>query len=379
MAILGGLSRLMPLLLIIAWTALVKSLFPQIELINLAMIYLLLNVLIALRYDQATALICSLLSVASFNFFFVPPFYTFAVHEEKYWVTFLTMFTVTILTARLTIRLRRSAQEATERERDTAKLYAMSQELLKSQGLKEIAERNAEKERLISTLLSSVSHDFRTPLTVLSGAAATLSNTDVKLTDTDRNRLLATISDEVIHLNRLVGNILQITKIESGNIPIHKELHSLEEIIGSALNRVESVLGERPVDIDIPDDFPLVPLDDVLIQQVLTNLLENAVRYSPAGTPITITASSNAQEAHIEITDRGSGIRPQDQERIFERFYRSNATGTQTGTGLGLAICQGIIKLHHGTIGVKDRDGGGSIFSIALPLASGATLKTGSL
>ena len=332
-----------PLIVISGWTVFIKLVFPHIELVNLVMTYLLANVLIAVRYGQGPSLISAVLSVALFNFFFVPPYLTFAVADVKYLITFAIMFIVTILTSRLMFQLKQKAQEV------------------------RVAERAAERESLISMLLSSVSHDLRTPLTSISGAASTLLAPESKLSSQDRTHLLETINDESGRLNRLVENILQITKIESGNVTLRKEMNSLEEIIGSCLNRLEPFLGGRKITTDIPEDLPLIPLDGILIEQVLVNLFENALRYTPAGSPIDVKAFQDAKQVCVEVLDRGRGIPQKEQSRIFEKFYRSGKHDV-LGSGLGLAICEGILKAHEGKIGVRDREGGGSVFYFSLPL-----------
>lgn len=330
-------------LLIAGWTGFIKLVFPHIELINLVMTYLLVNVLIAVRFGQGPSVVSAILSVAVFDFFFVPPHLTFAVADVKYFVTFLIMLVVTLLTSRLTVKARKKSEEANQ------------------------ARITAEKEAMISSLLSSFSHDLRTPLTSIMGAASTLVSHEAGLSQDDRRRLYETIYEESDRLNRLTANLFQITKVESGNLQMKKDRHSLEEIIGSALNRLESSIKERPISTHIPDDLVLIPLDDVLIEQVLINLIENAVRYTPSGSPIEIRTIPTHRKVMVEIADRGAGLPLEDQERIFEKFCRRDATGI-SGSGLGLAICRGIVQAHGGAIGVRSREGGGSIFYFTLPL-----------
>ncbi len=487
------------LFLMTAWTALFKIFLPEFEIINLAMTYLLINVLIALRYGQGPAIAASAVSIAAFDFFFVPPYLTFSVHDARYIVTFLVMFAVTALTSRLMVRLRQSAEAASAREHFTASLYALSREILKDPKFREIphavvrhlsrsvsadvvmllgtepdllfleahsnpqwhftpsdqavaqwvvknakmaglgtgtlssakaiffpvvatrgvvgvvglrplrtgeeteagepgfdsgevnfiesvlsqaalsieramlaeeavaAEKEAEREGLMTTLLSSVSHDLRTPLTSIEGAASTLLTQEDKLSSEDRRRLLEMVNEESHHLNRLVTNILQITRIESGPVNAHRELHSLEEILGSALDRLESLIQTRVVKTDIPDNLPLVPFDELLLEQVFVNLIENALRYAPVDSPIEVTMRAERDHVTVEVLDRGPGVSEEDQKRVFEKFYRSGRQD-RLGTGLGLAICAGIVKAHRGSIGVRRRDGGGSVFYFSLPL-----------
>ncbi len=331
-------------LLISAWTALVKTVAPDIELLNLAMTYLLANVLIAVRWGQGPALLSTFLSVAGFDFFFVPPYFTLSVNDAKYWMSFLIMLIVTLLASRLTLQSRRNAQIAYE------------------------AEKKAKLEKLINLLLSSVSHDLRTPLTSIYGATTTLINPESQLSERDQHSLLEGIQEESARLNRLIENILQITKIESGDVHLRKELHSLEEIVGNALGRLESRLQGRHIETNIPADLPMIPLDGLLIEQVLLNLLENALRHTPERSAITLQAFMKDNGVEVEVLDRGPGIPESERERIFEKFYRMEKVDTW-GSGLGLAICRGILEIHHGNIGVKPREGGGSLFYFSLPLA----------
>jgi two-component system, OmpR family, sensor histidine kinase KdpD len=333
---------LIPLLVVGAWTVLIKWVYPRIDLVNLEMTYLGINVIIALRYGQGPAIAACILSVVSFDYFFVPPYFAMTVKDTKYWLTFAIMIAVTMLISRLTLQSKQSAEEALA------------------------AELKAEREKLINSLLSSVSHDLRTPLTSISGAASTLREQGAKVSLEDRQRLLEMINDESVHLNRLVEKILQITKLESGNIQVRKEGHSLEEVLGSVLHRLDRFLEGRKITTEIPGELS-ASFDALLIEQVFVNLLENALRYTPAGSPIDIRAFQDSKQVWVEIMDRGPGVPVKDQNRIFEKFYRSDKEHVW-GSGLGLAICQAILKIHQGKIAVKDREGGGSIFYFTLPL-----------
>ena len=326
----------------IVWTVLASLAFRHLDLTLLATTYFIANVVIAVRFGQGPATLSSILSVAAFDYFFVPPHFTFTVVDARYWATFAVMFIMILLTSRLTVQSRKSAQKALAAEMET------------------------ERERLISSLLSSLSHDFRTPLTSISGAVSTLLEEDSEISREDRKDLLQAISEESTRLNRIIEKILQIVKIESVSLQVHKEMHSLEEIIGSTVNRLRPLLKERKITTEIPEDLS-VHLDALLIEQVLVNLLENAARYTPNGSPIDIVAFRNHEGVSVEIRDRGPGIPNADQKSIFEKFQRSGRTD-KWGSGLGLAICQGILKIHQGNIGVKDREGGGSIFYFSLPL-----------
>lgn len=335
-----------PPLLILLWTTVAYLLFPTMEPINLVMIYLLVNVLIAVRYGQGPVIVSTLLSIAAFDYFFVPPNLKFTPEDEKYFISFVIMFFVIILTSRLAIKSRKSADKAVA------------------------AEMEAEKERLTSALLSSVSHDLRTPLATIAGAASTLVAQDADLTGEDRRNLQQMICQEAERLNEHVENLLQITRFESGGLRLEKDCGSVEEIVGSALGRLRPFLEGRKTSASIPDDLPLVPFDALLIEQALVNLLDNVVRYTPAGSPIDIRAFREEGTVVVEVLDRGPGVPPEDRQKIFEKFYRREE-GAVPGTGLGLAICRSIVRAHGGVIGMRPREGGGSVFHFSLPLEEG--------
>ncbi len=237
--------------------------------------------------------------------------------------------------------------------------------------LAEAAERartQAEAERTRNALLSSVSHDLRTPLAAITGAASSLRDDAGRLSEPTRRELAETISDEAQRLNRLIGDLLDMTRLESGALRARKAWHSLEEVVGAALVRLEPSLGDRPVQLAIPDDLPLVPLDDVLFEQVVGNLVENAHKYAPEGQPIEISAGLEDGRLRFEVADRGPGLVPGEEQRVFEKFYRGPATTGQPGVGLGLTICRGIVEAHGGRIEAANRPEGGARFTVWLPL-----------
>ena len=229
-----------------------------------------------------------------------------------------------------------------------------------------------EREQLRNALLSSVSHDFRTPLATIIGASSSLAESRSALTEEQKQELAQVIMEESEHLNNLVRNLLEMTRLESGALSLKKNWYSIEEIVGSCMNRLERLLRNRLVSIRIPQDLPLVPFDEILIQQVLLNLLENAVRYTPEGTEIEIDASKQTSAESgdaviLRVSDRGPGIKVGEEEMIFTKFYRSEPF-QHAGVGLGLAICKAILEVHGGVIRAKNRDGGGAEFTIELPL-----------
>ncbi|MCZ2074094.1 MAG: sensor histidine kinase KdpD [Bryobacterales bacterium] len=224
-----------------------------------------------------------------------------------------------------------------------------------------------ETERLRNSLLSSVSHDLRTPLAVITGAASSLIENNDTLTPQGRHELAQVTYEEAERLNRLVSNLLEMTRLQSGGIRANKEWQPLEEVIGTALNRMEKRLADHPLSVSLPDDLPLVPFDSTLIEQVLLNLLDNAAKYTPPDSLIELSAWQDGQDVRVVIADHGPGLRPGDEQRIFDKFYRGQPVATR-GAGLGLSICRGILDIHGGRIWAENGPEGGARFYFTLPL-----------
>jgi two-component system, OmpR family, sensor histidine kinase KdpD len=472
-------------------TALGWVMFPYFELSNIIMVYLLGTVLVAPRLSRPFTILTSIFSVAAFDFFFVPPYYTFAVSDVRYFVTFAVMLVVAIVVSSLTVRIRQQAEAARSRERRTAALYDLSRELagtrgaatlvqaavrhihevfagqvvilrpgpegglvlgaaypspfeidtdeggvvrwvfehrqmaglgtdtlpgaqalyvplIASQGIVGVigikppdaqafadpeqlhlletfanqaalaveraqladeaqkAQVRAEAERLRNALLSSVSHDLRTPLATIMGSASSLLENGTHFHRGTWQDLLQSIVDEAERLNRLVSNLLDMTRLEAGTLAVKKDWQPLEEVVGAALTRMQKRLGDRPVGIRLPDDLPLVQMDGVLMEQVFINLLDNGVKYTPVRSGLDISASVSDGAVLVEVADRGPGFAPGEEERVFDKFYRGQ-TAESRGVGLGLAICRAIVEAHGGKIWAENRPGGGAVFRFTLP------------
>jgi two-component system sensor histidine kinase KdpD len=461
---------------------------------NLVMFYLLGVVISSYFLGRGPSILVSVLSVLAYDFFFVPPFLTFAVSDYQYILTFIGLLVVSLVISHLTAEVRDRAEAAQQREAETAALYALSRDLAAAEGLEAIlaafmdhvsrsfgrevmvflpdAERSgilvpythnkniqpgenetavaawvyqhgqpagrgtntlaaaeahylpmktvqgvvgvlgvkprasgvglqpeqrrlleafasqaalaieraqlaeqAQQARLIqateklqAALLNSISHDLRTPLVSITGALTSLQQEEIALDGGARRSLLETALEEADRLNRLVGNLLNMTRIEAGAMHVGHEPVDVQDLFGYALERVEKNLGGRPVTVNIPPDLPLVPLDFVLMTQVLVNLLDNALKYSSPGAPIELNAHIAGAFLEIEVADRGSGIPKEDLKRVFEKFYRVQRPDQVTGTGLGLSICKGIVEAHGGFIAAENRPEGGTVVTIALPL-----------
>ena len=225
-----------------------------------------------------------------------------------------------------------------------------------------------EAERLRNSLLSSISHDLRTPLATIVGSASTLTEDDNVIKPADRRELTRAIFDEALRMSTLVNNILDMAKLDAGAVQLNRQWHTVEEIVGTVLTRLQKRLEGRAVSVKLPPAMPLVYVDAVMIEQVLVNLLENAARYTPQGSPLEIAAEIAPYTVTISVADCGPGIPKGQEERLFEKFYRGQREGAQSGVGLGLTICRAIVEAHGGYIRAKNRVSGGALFWFVLPL-----------
>jgi two-component system, OmpR family, sensor histidine kinase KdpD len=326
-----------------AATGVCEAMASRFNLADLIMIYLAGVVAIASRLGRGPASLASILSVGLFDFFFVPPRFTLEVADVSHAWTFAVMLAVGLVISALSERARRQAEEA------------------------RAASLEAERERLRNSLLSSVSHDLRTPLAVITGATTTLLEDDARHDASTRRELTQTVYEEAQHLSRLVRNLLDMTRLEAG-VEVKKEWQPLDEVIGASLTRHEQGLRGRAVRVSVPADLPLVPIDGVVLEQVLTNLLENALKYTPAGCPIEVSAARRGGEVRVCVADEGPGFPGGDEARLFEKFYRSPTSGGAAGVGLGLAIARAVVVAHGGRIWAERRPGGGAAFWFTIPL-----------
>jgi two-component system sensor histidine kinase KdpD len=235
-------------------------------------------------------------------------------------------------------------------------------------------QRQVDREQLRNALLSSVSHDLRTPLGGITGAASTLLDDRGTLPEAARRELLETIHEESDRLQRLVTNLLDVTRLESGVVDLAKEWVPLEEVVGSALEHMGGQIGKREVKVDLPANLPMVQVDPVLLGQVIINLVENACKFSPADKPIEIKAWATERSITLSVTDHGPGIPQGQEEHIFEKLVRFQQGEARPGAGLGLAICKGVVQAHGGKILASNRPAGGAQFMVSLPLGQAPPL-----
>jgi two-component system sensor histidine kinase KdpD len=441
------------------------------------------------------SILVSIISVLAFDFFFVTPFYTFAVDDTQYLFTFVALLVVGITISYLTSRIRQHTQAAKQRERETAALYALGRDLAISGDLESYIEAivnrikealgydvtiflentekreklraytgrkeacvneselvtatrafkhrqkvlsndnvrylplltargiigvmalkapdngrilTAEQERLLgaytdliavaiegirlseelhnaqvlkateklqSALLNAISHDLRTPLVSVIGTLSSLQEEGMALDENAKKNLVQVALEEADRLNHLITNLLDESRIEAGAITLSRRPSEVQDLVGAALEQLGSRAGGRPINIDIPEDTPFISVDFGLIVQTLANILDNAMKYSPANSPIEIKARQLSQEVQIEITDYGVGIPEEDLVNIFDKFYRIKRPDNVAGTGLGLSISKGIVEAHGGHIVAEKGTDGGTMVKVRLPIGNSDSIN----
>lgn len=233
-----------------------------------------------------------------------------------------------------------------------------------------LAQAEAEASRIRAALFSSVTHDLRTPLASIKASATSLLDEGVRFESKEREELLTTIVEESDRLNRLIGNLLDLSRLRAGALVPEKSPTAIEDVIESVVARLRPLTAGRQVRIRVREGIPDVPMDVLQIDQVLTNLLENALRYSPATSEIEVSAAQWQSWAEVKVADHGSGIPSDERSKVFQEFYRREVAGTPGGTGLGLAIARAIVIAHAGEIWIQDTPGGGTTVTFRLPLAN---------
>jgi two-component system sensor histidine kinase KdpD len=225
-----------------------------------------------------------------------------------------------------------------------------------------------ESDRLRTALLNSVSHELKTPLSFIIGSVSSLLDTETIYSEEAKHELLESIREGANRMERIIANLLDTARIESGMMHLKHDWCDIEDIIGTALRRLNDQLKNRPLIVDISVDIPLLKADCVLLEQVVVNLLDNALKYSPAKSPLEITVTYEDAIVQVSVADKGIGIPKEDLARIFDKFYRVKQRTVQaSGTGLGLSICKSIIEAHKGRIWAENRPEGGTIISFSLP------------
>jgi two-component system sensor histidine kinase KdpD len=463
-------------------TAIGFPLSPHIDPINLVMIYLLGSTVAGLYLSRPASAFNAVTNMLAFDYFFVPPAFSFEVEDTQYLFSLVVMLFVAIVIANLMVTIRRNSRMAEAREQRTALLYAMSRELavandleaivavairhiaavFRSQALVLLADdqgrlespkqpndaidlgvaedvaargvralkdgiylplhggrRNmgvlvvraepsepnlsaeksllldnfatqlalaleraqlaeaaeaarfaAERAALRNTLLTSISHDLRTPLAAIAGAGSLIAQPDYALNADRRTTLGHLIERKARDMSQLLSNVLELMRMEFATGNLRTDWHAIEDLVALALRSHVGRLGARRLVVDLPPDLPEILVDATLIVQILDNLLENAAKYTPLATTVTISASSRVGSVVLAVCDDGPGLPPGDPERLFEKFQRGRAESNVVGVGLGLAICRAAARLHGGDIRAGNNPGGGARFEITLPMLS---------
>jgi two-component system, OmpR family, sensor histidine kinase KdpD len=490
-----GASYLAAAALVAVATAICEQARPYLSPVNMVMAYLLAVVIAALFLGRNQAILSALLGALAFDFFFVPPRFSFRVYDEEYIITFLALFTVGVVISTLVARARERLIDLRLREVQTAALYNLSRSLAAAPGtaailaaviknieeglgsetvlfmlndgsvavaaqsegmavgsaqvevadwcfrsrrmagsgteshagdmltyipLKALADTvgvvairlpSAEalespqvrrlldgvatqiamalerarlmqeaqeaqilkaRDNLERALLNSISHDLRTPLAAINGALSAVLDEGERLNKESCAELLENARVEAGRLNRFVGNLLDMTRLEAGQLRPRLEPCDVQDLVGCVLTAVERRMGSTDVELQLAPDLPLVAMDLPLMVQVMTNLLENALKYAPGRPSLEIAAFCRGDDLVIEVADRGPGIAEKDLTRIFDKFYRTPVPEGVGGTGLGLSICKGIVEAHGGSIRAENRDGGGLKIIITVPLTGTA-------
>jgi two-component system sensor histidine kinase KdpD len=320
------------------------AMHPRFDLVNIAMVYLLAVVIIALRFSRGPAIAASVLAVTAFDVVFVPPRGRLTIDDLQYLLTFAIMLAVALVISRLVENVRRQATQQ-------ASLAV-----------------EAETERIRSALLASISHDLRTPLAVMAGASSSLAETGGHLDEEARRALAASIFGQAREMSEHVAKVLQMTRLETGALQLERDWAALSEIVGSVLARLAERLAAHRVIVELDEDLPLVRVDATLIEQALGNLLENCARHTPAGTVVRVRAQRRDKDIVVTVEDYAGGLSASELERVFAKFHRGPVEGGGTDIGLGLAICRAIVRLHHGDAWAESVPGGGTAFRFTIPL-----------
>jgi two-component system sensor histidine kinase KdpD len=466
-------------------TALAFPLAPYFGLVNIVMLYLLGTAIGALILGRGPSVALATVNMLAFDFFFVPPLYSFDVEDARYLFTLGVMLVVALIIANLMVSIRLHREIADAREQRTAVLYAMSRELAVAtdaqamaaaavrhicavfhssavvlladaqgslspmsseaappplpafdlefaqdvvargeRGIKDaiylplqgsrrvkgvivvrlqppsralpteqlnlldafaaqlalslqrarlaeaaqVARISEERALLRNTLLASISHDLRTPLSAIAGAGSLIAQPEYALNADRRTTLGYLIERKARDMSQLLTNVLELMQMEFGNGALRSDWHAIDDLVSLALRANEARLAQLRISLDLPADLPLVMVEATLIVQILSNLLENAAKYTPPGTTVTISAAAHEKHISLVVADDGPGFPPGDPERLFEKFQRGRSESNIVGVGLGLAICRAAARLHGGNIHARDNPGGGARFEITLPV-----------
>jgi two-component system sensor histidine kinase KdpD len=367
---------------IVLTTAALKVLGPHINPTTVALAFLLLILFVARAWGSVTAVGTSVVGILSLNFFFLPPYGTFAIRDPANWIAFIAFMVTAITVGQLSGSAKQRAEDAENAKREVERLYYELQDSFERSSQ---AKALKQSERLKSALLDAVTHDFRTPLTSIKASATAMlddlyaterDNAEQALDQDARKEMLQVIDEEADRLDRFVEGLTKLARIDAGDMRLQLQPAAVEEMVATALKLAEARTRSHRLEVWI-DELPLVTVDEHAISEAIYTLIDNAAKYSPSESPITIRAMQKDDHAiMISVEDRGPGIRPEVRNRVFEKFFRAMRDGDVSdrrvsGSGMGLAIARGIVEAHHGGIWVEDVESGtGARFVIELPINS---------
>jgi len=369
------LGYLVSFLCTAAVTALLIPFREQINSTTTALAYLLVVLFIALFWGSGPALVASVAGVLCFNFFFLPPFYTLSIAHSENWIALVAFFTTALAVGQLSAREKRRAEEAERGEREIERLY---QELQTAFQRASQAEALKQSERLKSALLDAVTHDLRTPLASIKASITTLIDEarapEFALDKESRFEMLQVIDEESDRLNRFISGLIDLARIDAGELQLRRQWGTIDEIISTALARAQPLTQNHDVEVKIEEELPAVRVDERAVSEVVYTLVDNAAKYSPPGKKISIRASLFEGMIRMAVEDHGEGVPVGLRERVFDKFFRATRDGDvrtrrPSGTGMGLAIAKGIVEAHNGRIWIESAtDGQGTRVVFLLPI-----------
>jgi two-component system sensor histidine kinase KdpD len=346
-------------------TGAIQVLQGHVPVLSLAVLYLLAIIPVAVAWGLVYAVGVAIGSMLAFNFFFLPPLYTLTLQDERNWFALLVFVVTAVVVSELASRSRRRAEEAEAALRALEEL-TVERERLAQEALE--AEAFRRSDALKTALLRAVSHDLRSPLMAILTSAGALNNDELSLAAADRRELTETILGEAGRLDRLVSDLLDLSRLQAGAAVPEPGDWPVDDFVLQTLDDVEAAAR---VEVALPeDDPPLVHADRAQCERILANLVENALRYSPPTESIRVQVRETGSDALIRVVDHGPGIAPGDADRIFEPFHRGSVPGASRGAGLGLAIARGFAEANGGRVWVESHAGQGATFVLALPLAT---------
>lgn len=354
------LGYLVAVLVIAAATIVLRAFGDHINSTTVSLTFLLIVLFLATAWGPRPAVVASLLAATSLNYFFLPPVGTFTIADPHNWVAVFAFLITAVLVGQLSARVKRQAADAEAARTEIERLY---EELQDSFEAASQAKALRQSERLKSALLDAVTHDLRTPLTSIKASITTLLDDtkrsgEVNLEPQSKMEMMEVIDEESDRLNRFIGDLIELARIEAGEMQLSRRWGPLDEIISAATLRARPITKDHRVEVKVAEGLPVVRVDERAVSEVFYTLINNAAKFSPAGSVIRISAQQDGASMRMSVEDEGVGISPELRERVFDKFFRATRNGdvgrqTPAGTGMGLAIAKGIVEAHGGRIWIE--------------------------